>query len=199
MPLPDALRRSLARRIGRWVQRFRIFGYTCLSTNKVTGNVRRLQPVLLLGRGDIVCQGEVKIGVNPSPRFFSGHAHLEARHEGSRIVIGDKTWINNDFTIIAEHTSVSIGERCFIGADVEILDSDFHGLRVEQRAMSLREWARPVVIEDDVFIGSHVRVLKGVRIGRGSVVASAAVVTRDVPANVIVGGNPARIIKELSR
>ena len=52
-------------------------------------------------------------------------------------------------------------------------------------------------IEDNVWIGDHATVLKGVTIGRNSVVAARAVVTRDVPANVVVAGNPARVVREL--
>lgn len=168
-----------------------------MSTAKVDGRLRRIQPVLLLGEGIIHCEGDVRLGITPSPFFFSSYAYLEVRHKKSQIFIGDGTRINNGVSIIAEHTSVTIGRRCFIGVNVEILDSDFHGLLVSQRTKSLPEWAAPVVVEDDVFIGSHVRILKGVRIGRGAVIASASVVTRDVPANTIVGGSPARIIKEI--
>jgi acetyltransferase-like isoleucine patch superfamily enzyme len=55
--------------------------------------------------------------------------------------------------------------------------------------------AKPIVIEDDVWIGTHAVILPGVRIGRGAVVAAGAIVTRDVPAGVIVAGVPARIKK----
>ena len=52
----------------------------------------------------------------------------------------------------------------------------------------------PVFIEDDVFIGARAMVLKGVRIGKGAVVGAGAVVTKDVPPNAIVAGNPARVV-----
>ena len=82
-----------------------------------------------------------------------------------------------------------------IGTNVEVFDSDFHGIRVEDRMASRAEWAKPVVIEDDVFLGSNVRVMKGVTIGRGSVIANSSLVVSDVPPGSLAGGNPARVIK----
>jgi len=145
--------------------------------------------------GVIEFVGQIKIGFSPSPLFFSTYAYMEARNSGARITIGDGTWINNGFSAIAEHTSITIGQRVLIGANVEILDSDFHGIRVVDRNVSRSDWARPVVIEDDVFIGSNARVLKGVTIGRGAVIANSSIVVSDIPADSVAGGNPARVIK----
>ena len=77
---------------------------------------------------------------------------------------------------------------------MEILDSDFHGLKMTERRQSQPEWARPVRIGDDVFVGSNVTILKGVSVGNGAVIANGAIVTRDVPAGVIAGGSPARVL-----
>ena len=105
--------------------------------------------------------------------------------------------LNNNFCAIAEHTRITLGRRVLVGTGVEIFDSDFHGLRLEDRARSDPAWARPVVIEDDVFLGSNVRVLKGVTIGRGSVIANGAVVLSDIPPGVVAGGIPARVLKTI--
>lgn len=86
-----------------------------------------------------------------------------------------------------------------IGTNVEIYDSDFHGIRVCDRVVSKVEWAKPVVIEDDVFLGSNVRVLKGVTIGRGSVIANGSVVIKDIPSSVVAGGIPAKVIKVIEK
>lgn len=122
---------------------------------------------------------------------------MEARNETARIVIKNGTIINNGFSVIAEHSRIEIGENCLIGCCVEILDSNFHGLKVEERHSSHSESACPVIIESDVFIGSNVKIMKGVRVGHGSVIANGSVVVKDIPSLVIAGGNPARVIRPI--
>lgn len=173
----------------------RILFYRFFSSGRVVGRPICHQPLQITGRGMIEFLGKVNVGVFPSPIFFSSYAYIEARNDTARITIGDGTWINNGFSAIAEHCSIDIGERVLIGTNVEVFDSDFHGLRIDNRSRSENEWAKSVIIEDDVFLGSNVRVLKGVTIGKGSVVANSSVVVKDIPPGVIAGGNPARVIK----
>jgi acetyltransferase-like isoleucine patch superfamily enzyme len=169
--------------------------YRMLSNANAQGEPVLYQPLQVVGLGTIEFSGEVKIGVFPSPFFFSTYSYLEARNQYAKVTIGEGTWINNSFSAIAEHTSIVIGKRVLIGTNVEIFDSDFHGISVSHRKVSKPEWARPVVIEDDVFIGSNVRVLKGVTIGRGSVIANCSLVVNDIPPSTVAGGNPARVLK----
>ncbi len=179
-------------------QKIRIAFYYASSSNKMeSGKIIRIQPVHLLGRGRIIAEGNVKIGYFPSPLFMNTCAHIEARTATASINIGDGTHLNNNFVAIAEHTMISIGKNCKIGTSVEMLDSDFHGINLADRSRSRPEWAKPVVVGDNVFIGSNTRILKGVTIGSGSVIANSSVVTRDIPSNVIAGGNPAKVIKEI--
>lgn len=190
----DKVRRRLAHEGCRLLQGLRILMYRSLSATHIEGKPTLFQPLQTVGFGQICFSGQVKIGVFPSPLFFSTYAYLEARNSTAQIYIGDGTWINNGFIAIAEHTSITIGQRVLVGTSVEIFDSDFHGIHVDDRMRSIAEWARPVVIEDDVFLGSNVRVLKEVTIGRGSVIANSSVVTKDIPPGVVAGGNPARVI-----
>jgi acetyltransferase-like isoleucine patch superfamily enzyme len=189
------LRRLFIRLLVWGVQTPRIIIYRLLSNNQFYGKPTRFQPIQAVGRGKIVFEDGVKIGVFPSPFFFSTYAYIEARNPNAKIVIGENTWINNNFSAISESAGIKIGRRCLIGANVEIIDSDFHGIKVSDRCTSDPEKARPVVIGDDVFIGSNVKIMKGVVIGVGTVIANGSIVVSEIPPNSIAGGNPAKVLK----
>lgn len=118
-----------------------------------------------------------------------------------QVEIGERVQLN-DYVHIAAIERVSIGNDVLIASKVFITDHD-HGTYAGLRAQSppstapiLRELvSAPVFIEDKVWIGEHVCVLSGVRIGQGTIVAAGAVVTADLPANVIAAGVPAKVIK----
>ena len=94
--------------------------------------------------------------------------------------------------------SIVIGNNVAVGANTTIVDTDFHPLAPDQRKLYSSEGrSAAVVIEDDVFIGMSCLVLKGVTIGRGSVIGAGSVVALDVPAGVIAAGNPARVVRTL--
>lgn len=179
------------------VQAPRIFFYWLLSENKLIGKVKLQQPLQLAGSGLVEFKDNVRIGYYPSPYFFSTYAYIDARNASSRIAIGENTKINNNFCVIAEFKSIEIGSRCLIGTNVEILDSDFHGMKISERGVSNPESAASVMIGDDVFIGNNVRILKGVSIGNGSVIANGSIVVTDIPANSIAGGVPAKVIRAI--
>ena len=104
--------------------------------------------------------------------------------------------------IISSRTKIEIGNKVKIGANTKILDHDFHSLCKEQRnSFDDNKYIKsePIIIKDDVFIGVNSIILKGVEIGSGSVVGAGSVVTmKKIPSNVIVAGNPAKIVKKLS-
>lgn len=110
-----------------------------------------------------------------------------------RIEIGDYALICPAVRISAS-AEIRIGHSVMMANGVYITDSDWHGLY--DRNQRIPE-DTPVVIGDNVWLGDHCTVLKGVTIGDNSIVAARAVVSRDVPANVIVAGNPARVVKQL--
>lgn len=108
------------------------------------------------------------------------------------LTIAEHTIIGNDAFFDARDT-ITIGENVNIAAEVRIYTRE-HDIDDPFFA----ECGGPVVIEDYVYIGTRVTILPGVRIGRGAVVASGAVVTKDVPPFMLVGGVPAKVIRERS-
>jgi acetyltransferase-like isoleucine patch superfamily enzyme len=121
-------------------------------------------------------------------QFYSG-VRLEVG-EGGVLKIGNGTYLNRN-TLVVSHLSVDIGAHCKIAWDVVIMDTDQHVVPgIENRNL-------PVVIEDDVWIGCRVIILKGVRIGARSIIAAGAVVTKNIPPDSIVGGVPARVLRTL--
>lgn len=189
------MRNRISNRVLRIIQWIRISFYASLSTGNSKGNVNKIQPVLILGNGVVEFEEDVSLGYFPSPFFLNGYFHLEARNKNASIKFGEHTHINNNFVAIAECKSITIGKRCFIGTNVEIYDSDFHGIKVADRRTSDPKNAKSVGIGDDVFIGSNVKIMKGVTIGDGSVIANGAIVVGAIPSGVIAGGNPARVLK----
>ncbi len=110
-----------------------------------------------------------------------------------RVTIGDCVLISPGVRISASD-EITIGDGCMIANGVYITDSDWHTV---YNRMERSSEVTPVHIGRNVWIGDRATVLKGVSIGDNSVIAASAVVTRDVPPNVIVAGNPARIVKAL--
>jgi acetyltransferase-like isoleucine patch superfamily enzyme len=102
-------------------------------------------------------------------------------------------------TVIAASKKIRIGDRVLCGANCTICDTDRHPLDKADRARGVVPEALGIDIGDDVFLGMNVVVLKGVRIGSGTVVAANSVVTRSLPSDVLAGGVPAKPIKSLVR
>ncbi|MCC8138946.1 MAG: acyltransferase [Lachnospiraceae bacterium] len=148
--------------------------------------------------------GNIRIGkhvaVNSGMRYnpIGGDVSTILRtHQNGSIAIGDYTGISN--SCIVSYDSVTIGSHVLIGGSCKIYDTDFHSLKAEIRRDSPQEdiKSKPVVIEDDVFVGAHTIILKGVTIGKGSIVGAGSVVTRSIPPGEVWGGNPAKFIREL--
>ena len=117
-------------------------------------------------------------------------------YSGSRVYINTGAtlklgsgYINHNLNLSC-FDSITIGDGVVISENVTLRDSDDHSI-----ALSSHPMTQPIVIGNHVWIGMNATILKGVRIGNGSIVAAGAVVTKDVPENVMVGGVPARVIK----
>lgn len=189
---------SIAPRFEELFRRGRILRYRALSTcGRVEGSPILRQPLLLLGEGSIVFGREVEIGWRTSVGFHTGYCQLEVSKPQATIEIGDDAQVNNCAFIKSEGPGIRIGARALLGSEVTIYDSDFHDLRPERRRDGQPRLGA-VELEEDVFIGDRVLILKGVRIGAHSVIGAGSVVTSSIPAGVIAAGNPARVIRELS-
>jgi maltose O-acetyltransferase len=115
---------------------------------------------------------------------------------GQNTHIGDHVFVNS-LCYIIDNNKVNIGHHVMIGPAVQIYTAAHH-LQAELRIQGL-EVAKPIVIEENVWLGGGAIILPGVRIGRNAVVGAGAVVSRSVPANMIVAGNPARVIREIEQ
>lgn len=165
----------------RLLQGLRVRKYRWLSNIATLSSRARVnQPALIVGQGQVQL-GRCHLGIWPSPFYLSGYIHIEARTRSARVEIGDDVWINNNAVIIAERSYIRIGANTLIGTEFTVYDSDFHDLDPDRRMAGTHECA-PVEIGRNVFIGSRVTVLKGVRIGDDAVIGAGSVVARDVPA-----------------
>ena len=129
--------------------------------------------------------------------------------ENGRCTVGDFTLLNG--ALIMAEEKIEIGSHCLVSWNVGIADSDFHPLEPAQRLIDAEALApffkdrpprpklttAPVKISDNVWIGMNAVILKGVIISENSVVAAGAVVTKDVPPNTVVAGNPAVAVRQL--
>lgn len=121
-------------------------------------------------------------------------ARICSCNENSSIHIGANTTVGFH-TFIYASESITIGSNCLIAPFVYIVDSD-HGIAKDQPINQQSNYTSPVVIEDDVWIGTGAKILKGVRIGEGSIIAAGSVVKEDTEPYAIYGGIPAKKISE---
>lgn len=113
---------------------------------------------------------------------------------GYNIHVGENFYANFD-CVFLDVCEIRIGDNCFIAPGVHIYTAT-HPLNAEERVSGV-EYGKPVKIGDNVWIGGNSVINPGVTIENNVVIASGSVVTKDVPANVVVGGNPAKIIKQI--
>jgi acetyltransferase-like isoleucine patch superfamily enzyme len=146
------------------------------------------------GKGDIILGDDVLVDGKCT---FNFAARFTAR---PTLMVGDHTEIGHNCRFSVGR-QITIGRNCHIASDVWLLDSSGHPSDPEARLAGLppsSEEVRPVVVEDNVWIGSWSIIFPGVTIGAGSIVSAGSVVTGDVPLNTMVAGNPARKVRSLA-
>jgi acetyltransferase-like isoleucine patch superfamily enzyme len=151
----------------------------------------RVGTARLWGRARVINHGTMNIG--DRVRLDGTTVRLEfVTFSNAELTIGEGTYINYGTNISATER-VSIGRNCAIGQYSIIMDNDHHSMA------NLAEMGRalPIVIEDDVWLGARVIVLRGARIGRGSVIGANSVVKGDIPPYSLAAGMPARVIRAL--
>ena len=113
---------------------------------------------------------------------------------GKQIRIGKRFFANFNFTVLDE-ACVTIGDDCFIGPNVSIYTACHSTDPVERN--SREEWAKPVTIGNNVWIGGSVTILPGVTIGNNVTIGAGSVVVKDIPSNTVGVGNPCRVVKKI--
>ena len=111
---------------------------------------------------------------------------------GSQISIGKRFFANFNFTVLDE-ASVTIGDDCFIGPNVSIYTACHSTDPVERNTR--QEWAKPVTVGNNVWIGGSVTILPGVTIGDNVTIGAGSVVVGDIPSNTVAVGNPCKVVK----
>jgi acetyltransferase-like isoleucine patch superfamily enzyme len=167
-----------------------LFRSRCESVGK---RFRMEQLPYLVGRGRIVLGEGVRLSGKPAFGFSNCH------DDSPVLTVGDHSFIGHGCTFTVGR-SVTVGARCLLARDVKVYDLDGHPLDAARRAAGERpdqDDCRPVTLGDDVWVGTGALILKGVTVGDRSVVGAGSVVTGDVPPDVVVAGNPARVVKRL--
>ena len=157
---------------------------------------------IVIGDNFVFTSGEA---YNPLARNIRGGIYLE---ENAVLKIGNNTGISS--SSIRVKNKIVIGNYVKIGADCILMDTDAHNLDYKVRRENLTNdkgrlidaitaKAAPIIIEDDVLIGTRCIILKGVSIGARSIIGSGSVVTKSIPSDCIAAGNPCRVIRFINQ
>ena len=148
------------------------------------------------GKGNIRIGDDCTIVSNEdrNPAAGGHNTHLVAGPAG-KLTIGDH--VGMSYVYIVAHQEVTIGDDVLIGADTKIWDTDFHPVAYGDRKARKAPNTRPVLIREGAFIGACTLILKGVTIGKHSVIGAGSVVTHDIPDGEVWAGNPAKFIKKI--
>ncbi|MEO9021703.1 MAG: acyltransferase [Ginsengibacter sp.] len=152
------------------------------------------QYTIISGKGKVILGKDCEFGFRMGGRHRHGSIEIQPRYENSKIVIADKVSTNNNIFICAAN-NIEIGQSTLIGEGVTIMDHEAH--RIDPRFRRELGEIGHIKIGKNVWIGNHVIVLKNTIIGDNTIVAAGAVVSGNFPSNVIIGGVPAKVIKDL--
>ena len=156
--------------------------------------------VLYIDKETLLRDSYIKIEGNNNKIFIGSNCCLknltiDMKNENSVIKIGDKTSIEEARITSFEPYKIEIGKDCMFSADIVIMNTDVHKIYDTTTKLKTNE-GKEISIGNHVWLGIRTIVLKGVNIGDNSIVAAGSIVTKDVKANTVVSGNPARQLKE---
>lgn len=189
---PTTLSIKLYPRINRMILKAHgvVFGKNIQIPSKVLWLIRGAR--ITIGDNFYLSSGN---GVNPIASNLQADVYVEP---GAALTIGNNVGMSS--TRLWIHESVRIGNNVKIGGCVLITDTDAHPMDyVVRRSSNEGTKSAPVVIEDDVWIGAHCIILKGVTIGARSIIGAGSVVTNSIPVDCVAAGNPCRVIKSLNQ
>lgn len=187
---PTTLCIKLYPRINRMILKAHgvVFGKNIQIPGKVSWLIRGAR--ITIGDNFYLSSGN---GVNPIASNLQADVYVEP---GATLTIGNNVGMCS--TRLWIHESARIGNNVKIGGCVLITDTDAHPMDyMARRSSNEGTKSAPVVIEDDVWVGAHCIILKGVTIGARSIIGAGSVVTKSIPADCVAAGNPCRVIKNL--
>ena len=190
LDIPSTLRIKLYPRINRMILKAHgvVFGKNIQIPSKVLWLIRGGR--ITIGDNFYLSSGN---GVNPIASNLQADVYVEP---GATLTIGNNVGMSS--TRLWIHESARIGNNVKIGGCVLITDTDAHPMDyMARRSSNEGTKSAPVVIEDDVWVGAHCIILKGVTIGARSIIGAGSVVTKSIPADCVAAGNPCRVIKNL--
>jgi acetyltransferase-like isoleucine patch superfamily enzyme len=149
-------------------------------------NLRIDGRLIIRGPGRVIFGDNVRVGLTVTPWTYGPTAVIS---------IGSDSFING--TSFGCQREIRIGARAILGR-ASIMDTDFHSVEIDRHQAEAPVRVAPVVLDENVWVGAQVGILPGTRIGRNSVVGFGAVCTGVFPENVVIAGNPGKVVKTLT-
>ncbi|WP_336093991.1 DapH/DapD/GlmU-related protein [Leeuwenhoekiella sp. CH_XMU1409-2] len=167
--------------LGSWDWSWRLWGFPLVQKHS--------KAKITLGKDLILCSKPEKNSIGVFQKVI-----IKAILPNAIIKIGNNVGISG---ATISGSNIHIGDNVLIGSGVLISDSDAHPIHPDLRNQNEYIISKPIKIEDDVFIGARSIILKGVTIGRGSVIGAGSVVSKSIPPMSIAAGNPAKVISQI--
>lgn len=190
--------RKIFKRCSKLIENF-VNKWNIMRLNVKIGEKCLFQGIIgIEGTCRVLFHDNVRINSGKQYNIIGGDTRTVFRTVGTgKIDIGCNSGISNSTFVAA--SSITIGENVLIGGSCKFYDTDFHPIDVNDRLNDNKDEIKtaPIEIQDNVFIGAHCIVLKGVTIGQGSVIGAGSVVTKSVPERELWAGNPAHFIRKI--